>query len=36
MTAALSVLPSKEEKVQVADPYGSLDEMLTKRLNETV
>ncbi|KAJ6184692.1 hypothetical protein N7519_005993 [Penicillium mononematosum] len=36
MTAALSVLPSDGEKAQATDPYGSLDGMLAKRLNETV
>ncbi|KAL2867572.1 uncharacterized protein BJX67DRAFT_371908 [Aspergillus lucknowensis] len=36
MTAALSVLPTDGESVQTTDPYGSLDAMLTKRLNETV
>lgn len=36
MTAALSVLPIQGEEAAVADPYEFLDEMLTKRLNETV
>lgn len=36
MTAALSVLPSEGEEGQAADSYKVIDEVLTKRLNETV
>ena len=36
MTAALSVLPSQGEKGLAADAYEFVDEILTKRLNQTV
>lgn len=36
MTAALSVLPKEGEEGPAADPYKVIDEVLTKRLNETL
>lgn len=36
MTAALSVLPNQGEERLAADAYKFVDELLTKRLNETV
>lgn len=36
MTAALSVLPSGGEGGVVTDSYKVIDEVLTKRLNETL
>ncbi|KAG6358548.1 hypothetical protein INS49_012065 [Diaporthe citri] len=36
MTAALSVLPRKGEEGQAADSFKFIDEVLTKRLNETL
>lgn len=36
MTAALSVLPRKGEEGQTGDSFKFIDEVLTKRLNETL
>lgn len=36
MTAALSVLPRQGEEGPATDSFKFIDEVLTKRLNETV